>query len=112
MIQLVNFANQIPKEFECEITMDCCTIDVSPEHSCCCDFEKNTNSENENQTDFLIEKSHKFVALKSENPLESKQIIESKKKEISKGFTENSPPLFVSNIISFIYYQSSISLFS
>lgn len=97
---------------ECQVTMDCCTIDASPEHSCCCDIEESDNDTSTKKSNYLISKTFKLILFSSiiKSVLLTDEINDKIENEIIET-TSNSPPKLIQNTISFIYYNSSLPRF-
>ncbi|MDC1068872.1 hypothetical protein OAQ99_06915 [Candidatus Kapabacteria bacterium] len=104
---------QIPQEIECEIAMDCCTVDLDPNHKCCCDLEGSDSSKTKSH-DIFITPSSTIVNLLFVKVLVISIISPEKYSTINFSTIDYAcfSPTFILNTISHIYYNSSLLLIS
>lgn len=98
----------LTQKIECEITMDCCSVDASQSHSCCCDFEE-SSSENKNPlSDFSFQNLKLNLSCFASTSLFNFSSFSIAKNEIIHLVNDLPPPQALISIISYIYYNSSL----
>lgn len=102
---------QLTQKIECQVTMDCCTVDPSPEHSCCCDITESESQTDTPTDDFIVSSGFKlFVFTTIIKTLKLEDSQEFRLKISTKENLANSPPKLIQNTISYIYFNSSLPL--